>query len=95
MNTEIDKLYPVKKGRLAKDKDENFMLLNTEGKAFSTNAAILLIWELCSGESSVRELCHELKANSKTYAGDLTGKVSEIIEKLDKANLVEIKKVEH
>ncbi|CBW25799.1 hypothetical protein BMS_0908 [Halobacteriovorax marinus SJ] len=95
MESQLDNLYPVKKGKLAKDKDENFMLLNSEGKAYSTNSAILLIWELCSGESSVTQLCNELRANSKNNSVDLTEKVSEIIEKLNKAKLVEFKRLEH
>ena len=95
MDIQIERVYPTKLGKLAKDKDENFMLLNPEGKAFSTNAAILLIWELCSGSSSVKELCQEIKANSKSTSGDLTEKVSQIIDKLSKAKLVELKEVEH
>ncbi|PIK13623.1 PqqD family protein [Halobacteriovorax sp. JY17] len=95
MISQIEKIYPVKQGRIAKDKNENFMLLNAEGKAFSTNAAILLIWELCSGNSSIKDLCKEIKANSKSSSGDLTEKVSQIIEKLSKAKLVELKEMEH
>ena len=95
MDIQIERVYPTKLGKLAKDKDENFMLLNPEGKAFSTNAAILLIWELCSGNSSVKDLCKEIKANSKSNSGDLTEKVSQIIDKLSKAKLVELKEVEH
>ncbi len=95
MISQIEKIYPVKQGRIAKDKDENFMLLNAEGKAFSTNAAILLIWELCSGNSSIKDLCKEIKANSKSTSGDLTEKVSQIIDKLSKAKLVKLNEVEH
>lgn len=95
MLAQIDKLYPTKMGKLAKDKDENFMLLNSDGKAYSTNAGILLIWELCSGKSSIKDLCKEIRANSKSHTGDLTEKVSQVIDKLSKAKLVELKKLDH
>ncbi|GEM_PF-3519921 len=95
MLAQTDKLYPIKLGKLAKDKDENFMLLNTDGKAYSTNAGILLIWELCSGNSSITDLCKEIKANSKSNTKDLTEKVSQILDKLAKAKLVELKKLDH
>ena len=82
-------MYPLKKGKLAKDQNERLILVNESGNAYSTNDAILVIWQLCSGEKTVLEICSDLKEHSSEP--DFKDKVIFIFDKLKNANLIDYK----
>ncbi len=87
METEIKNLHPNKKGKLAKDQDDKLVLVNDDGKVYSTNEAILVVWQLCNGDKSVSDLSTTLK-NKQTSENFEKGFIS-LIQKLHNAQLIE------
>ncbi len=89
MTCQLLDLHPYKKGKLAKDQNDKLVLLNDNGRAFSTNDAVLVIWQLCTGDQSVKSICSGLKEHSNEP--DFEYKVSLVIEKLKNADLIDLK----
>lgn len=56
---------PKKLGTIAKDQNDNLVLCNSDGKAFSTNDSIIVIWQLCDGTKSIDQIYKDIKNSSE------------------------------
>jgi len=89
MNAPFDMIYPRKKGKLAKDPDQNLVLINPDGEVYSTNEDLVATWQLCDGRSPLKEI--ERKAmKSEDTSDNIDENFSSLLQRLASVNLVDL-----
>lgn len=80
---------PKRKGKLAKDEDGKSVLVNDEGKTFETDKTVIAIWKSLDGNLTVEEMADDISEESGESEEAISGAITDIIDKLEKVNLVE------
>lgn len=88
MSSHIYSLFPRKRGKLVKNNEEELLLINEEGKAFSTNDALVVTWQLCIGDKSVDQICRDLGKHATGDVKVMNNNIIQLIHKLESANLL-------
>ncbi len=88
MSTHINYLYPKKRGRLVKTRENRLIFVNEGGKAFSTNDALIVTWQLCLGDKSVDQICQNLKRHYTTDLSVVNKNIVHLIQKLQSVDLL-------
>lgn len=82
-------IYPLKKGKLAKDQNEQIVLINPEGDIFATNQDLVITWQLCDGKIPLREI-ERLALKSEETSDDIQERFPTLLQRLASVNLVEM-----
>lgn len=81
---------PQKKGKLAQDDEGNTVLVNSKGEAFEADPVIIEIWNSFDGDLTVEQLAEDVEKESGKNKEDLVREINDIIETLQKVNLIRI-----
>lgn len=82
--------FPVRMGKVTKDKEGNPVLINPQGKAYAINEKIVRVWELLNGKNRPEDVISGL---SSTYSLDqmreneVQAEIFQMIKKLKSVNL--------
>lgn len=83
------KKYLKKRGKLAKDKEGNLVLVTPQGKAFATTSDIAKVWMLFEDQRPFENIVHEITANAQENYDEIYIEVQRIVSKLKSVKLVE------
>lgn len=80
---------PQKKGRLAQDEEGNTVLVNEDEESFEADEIVIAIWNSFDGSLTVEQMAHEISEESGEDKEDVTEAICNIINNLEKADLIE------
>jgi len=80
----------TKKGKLIKSEKDGLLIVDAKGKAFKVDDLIAIVWTLSNGKT-IDEIVELILKKAEAPKDSVKKAVSEILEKLQEANLVEKK----
>lgn len=88
MSAHIYSLFPKKRGKLVRNNEDELLLINDDGKAFSTNDALIVAWQLCLGDKNINQICQDLGRHATGDIEAMNKNIIHLIHKLESADLI-------
>ena len=79
----------IKKGKAAKSKEAELLLVDEKSNAYKVDPAVTAIWTMCDGKRTQEQIVDELTIRTKIEKIKLEPLVSEVLSKLEQSELIQ------